>query len=166
MANFAKLICFMMILSGGLPAAAAGQDVTGWGKTTWGATHAEIAKLYQLQPWVADGAPRCDAVERVTINDLPFRVRFFFSDRSDTGRLQRVALIASGRVDHKSFIGLISSKYGPPDQQGRSYRGGTAVSWLKSAGRVEMVIESDIMAPSQEMITIDYIATSGDKGKI
>lgn len=143
------------------------QDIQGWDQAGWGATQADIAKHYQLQPWVAEGTPRCDAVERVTINGISFRVRFFFDARSDAGRLSQVALIGSAAmVDDKAFVGLISSKYGPPDHQARGYRGGNIYSWFRPSGRVELKIERSIAVAGEMAVIIHYLSTAGDKDKI
>ncbi|MBI4799715.1 MAG: hypothetical protein HY794_13515 [Desulfarculus sp.] len=163
-----KLLCYATFLCFGcFSFAHAEQDVLGWDKAKWGATHADIAKSYQLHPWVAEGSPRCDAVDPVVVNGVSFRVRFFFDTRSDAGNLSHVALIRSGApVDDKALVGLLSSKYGPPNQQSRAYRGGVVYSWFKPSGRVELTVDRSIMAAGEQSVIIDYVSTTGDKGKI
>jgi len=88
-----KPYLLLLCLSAALPAVVfAESQITGWGKTKWGMTQAEVKKIYELNPWQPGNIPICKKKQKIKIMGHDFAVAFYFDQRSADGKLYRVVL--------------------------------------------------------------------------
>lgn len=115
--RYSLLICLFAILPG---LAFAESEISGWGKAKWGMSHAEVAKMYELNSWEPDPNPICKMKQKIKIMGRDFAVAFYFDQRSAAGKLYRVALAhfnedVTDVLWLKSIKEMLVEKYGNPD---------------------------------------------------
>ena len=143
-------------------------DILGWGKTKWGMTHSQVAKLYNLDKWEKDKPNRCFLKKKVAIQGHKFNVVFFFDKRSSSGKLSMVALVsinknAKNNKIFDSVFGLYVGKYGKPDSS-KTIGTSTKVNlWFRPSGQIEYGLFAN--GPFV-MCSIDYVAVKSESDKI
>ncbi|MEE4262512.1 MAG: hypothetical protein V2I56_07445 [Desulfobacteraceae bacterium] len=115
--RYSLLICLFALLPG---LAFAESEISGWGKAKWGMSHAEVAKIYELNSWEPDPSPICKMKQKIKIMGRDFAVAFYFDQRSAAGKLYRVALAhfnedVTDVLWLKSIKEMLVEKYGNPD---------------------------------------------------
>jgi len=144
----------------------ADSDISGWGKTKWGMTHAEVGKLYDLDPWEPGSTPSCKMKKKIKVLGHDFVVAFYFDERSPSGKLYKVVLV---RFDPDQTDGswlnsikkILVEKYGNPAFF--EVENSMKISrWITSEGQLKLTtLEGRTM-----MCAIEYIAVRSESEKL
>ena len=146
--------------------ALAESDITGWAKAKWGMSHAEIAKIYELNPWEPGPSPTCKMKQKVKILGRDFGVAFYFDQRSAAGKLYRVVLAHFNKdvtdvLWLKSVKEMLVAKYGNPDTfeiHGQM----KASQWQKSENQLKLTT----VTGQTVMCAIEYVSLGPESNKL
>ena len=146
--------------------ALAASDITGWAEAKWGMSHAEIAKIYELNPWESGPSPTCKMKEKVKILGRDFGVAFYFDQRSADGKLYRVVLAHFNKdvTDVgwlKSVKEMLVAKYGNPDTF-EIHGNMKASRWQKSENRLKLTT----VTGQTVMCAIEYMSLGPESKKL
>lgn len=162
-----KRYLLLAILIALLPCLAlAESQISGWGDAKWGMTHADIKKIYDLQPWEPDKIPTCKMKQKIKIMGRDFGVAFNFDRRSAEGKLYRVVLAHFNRditdvLWLKSVKEMLVEKYGNPDIF--EIHGKMKVSrWKKGENRLKLTT----LTGTTVMCAIEYISLGPERKKL
>ena len=164
--NLARYISLAVILALLPFPALAESDITGWAKAKWGMSHAEIAKLYELNPWEPGSSPTCKMKQKVKILGRDFGVAFYFDQRSAEGKLYRVVLAHFNKdvtdvLWLKSVKEMLVAKYGNPDTfeiHGKM----KASQWQKSENKLKLTT----VTGQTVMCAIEYVSLGPESKKL
>jgi hypothetical protein len=124
----ALLICIIFCLPFFATSLFAETDILGWGKTKWGMTQSEVAKIYDLGDCkdVSQASrilvekynirPEYQLKDTIKIEHNEFEVTFFFDNCSPSGKLSGVTLLAvSAEPPFDGILNILIGKYGTPE---------------------------------------------------
>ena len=160
------LLIVIIFLVGFASNTVAENEITGWGKTKWGMTHAQVNKLYPLDQWEHGESTMCRMKDKVTINGHPFVVAFYFDQRSQKGRLYKVVLVHFNRNRAKKAwlndIGkMLMEKYGGPNSF-EIIENMKISKWQKPEGQIKL----STVASEKIMCAIEYVAIRAEGQKL
>ena len=150
-----------------LPSSAlAESDITGWAQAKWGMSHAEIAKIYELNPWEPGPSPTCKMKQKIKILGRDFGVAFYFDRPSAAGKLYRVVLAHFNKdvtdvLWLKSVKEMLVAKYGNPDTfeiHGKM----KASQWRKSKNQLKLTT----VTGQTVMCAIEYVSLGPESKKL
>ena len=162
-----KPYLLLICLLGVFPAVVFGEsEITGWGKTKWGMSHAEVKKIYELNSWESSTSPTCKMKQKIKIMGRDFAVAFYFDQRSADGKLYRVVLAhfnndVTDVLWLKSVKEMLVEKYGNPDTfeiHGKM----KASRWKKSETRLKLTT----VTGTTVMCAIEYISLGPESKKL
>ena len=161
--KYLVLICLMVVLpSLGL----AESEITGWAKAKWGMSHAEVNKIYELNPWEPGTSPACKMRQKIKIMGRDFAVAFYFDQRSANGKLYRVVLAhfnndVTDVLWLKSVKEMLVGKYGNPDTF--DINGNMKASrWIQPDNRLKLTT----LTGKTVMCAIEYISMGSESKKL
>ena len=141
-------------------------EITGWAKAKWGMSHAEVNKIYELNPWEPGTSPACKMRQKIKIMGRDFAVAFYFDRRSANGKLYRVVLAhfnndVTDVLWLKSVKEMLVGKYGNPDSfdiNGKM----KASRWIQPDNRLKLTT----LTGKTVMCAIEYISMGSESKKL
>ena len=160
------LLCAIILALVFSHAAGAEDDISGWGKTKWGMTHAEVNKLYTLDNWEPGDSTMCRMKDKITIQGHTFVVAFYFDQRSQKGKLFKVVLVHfNGNRSKKAWLNEISKmlieKYGGPTSF-EIVENMKISRWVRPEGELKL----STVASEKIMCAIEYLAIRTESQKL
>lgn len=161
------LLIFILIISPAI--ASAESSIPGWGEAKWGMAHSALKKHFELNPWEPGSTPICKSKNKIRIWGHDFAVAFYFDDRSDSGKLFKVALVhfnppAADRGDTTwlySIKDMLVEKYGNPESF--EVKENMKISlWEKSDGQLKLTT----LTGRTMMCALEYMAVSTEGNKL
>jgi len=166
MMNLGRYLLLTTLLAVLPSMALAESDITGWAKAKWGMSHAEVAKVYELNPWEPGSSPTCKMKQKVKIMGRDFGVAFYFDQQSADGKLYRVVLAhfnndVTDVLWLKSVKEMLVAKYGNPDTF--EIQGMMKTSrWQKSENRLKLTT----VTGQTVMCAIEYVSLGPESKKL
>jgi hypothetical protein len=154
-------------------------DILGWGKITWGMTHSQISKIYELEDW-SDEPPSRNLKTKIDIQGDKFSVTFLFDKKSSSAEIKMIKLLSvQNEIPLQAFDSCFQevydnlvAKYGKVDSIKREDKWlqfglmDKEIIWIRKSGKLELFISMMRLEKSNSVICAIMYSPFWDKGKL